>query len=326
MRSIQNSNHHPIIKLLIGEPTVMLSIGLNAAVLFLYGFPEVQHTPVGKFLEWLDYGFMVYFVLEAALKLRLLGVRGYFRGRWNRFDFFIVLAGIPLLLHPPFIASTSRAYAIAPLLRMGRLLRFVRVMRFVPNADHIGQGIVRALKASVGVFVVLFLLNLLLALGATMLFGDLEGAQPYFNDPLTSLYSLFKVFTVEGWYEIPDALVAGGATRVWVGIVRFYFVLSVLVGGILGLSLANAVFVDEMTTDNTDELEQMVTELRAELRTMREEVQQALYMMSVQNGGDWNGGERNDGKWNGSERRDSELPGAPMTGQRTNFVHQKPKE
>lgn len=311
MRPIQHSNYHPVIKLLIGESTVMLIIGLNAVVLFLYGFPAVQHSAAGKVLEWLDYSFMVYFVFEALLKIRLLGVRGYFRGNWNRFDFFIVLAGIPLLLHPPFAVNASSAYTVAPLLRMGRLLRFVRVLRFVPNAAHIGQGIVRSLKASVGVFIVLFLLNLLLALGATMLFSDLEGAQPYFSDPLTSLYSLFKVFTVEGWYEIPDALVAGGAAPIWVGIVRFYFVLSVLVGGILGLSLANAVFVDEMTTDNNDELEQMVSELRAELRTMRAEVQQALYMMSMQNGSDWH---------------ESDRTGAPFTGQRTDFLQQKPKE
>ena len=43
------------------------------------------------------------------------------------------------------------------------------------------------------------------------------------------------------------------------------FVLAVLVGGILGLSLANAVFVDEMTADNNDRLEQMVSDLREEL-------------------------------------------------------------
>ena len=48
-------------------------------------------------------------------------------------------------------------------------------------------------------------------------------------------------------------------------LVRGYFVLAVLVGGILGLSLTNAVFVDEMTADNNDRLEQMVSDLREEL-------------------------------------------------------------
>jgi voltage-gated sodium channel len=276
MSTIRNSNFHPLIKLLIGEPTVMSVIGLNGVALFLHAFPANQNNAFGEFLEWIDYGCMVYFVFEAALKIWLLGARGYFSSGWNRFDFFIVLAGIPLLLHPPFASEALSAYAIAPLLRMGRFLRFVRLLRFIPNASHIGQGIVRSLKASIGVFLVLLLLNFMLALGATMLFSGLDGADPYFGDPLTSIYSLFKVFTVEGWYEIPDTLADNGASPAWIGLLRFYFIVTVLVGGILGLSLANAVFVDEMTTDNNDDLEHMVTELRAELQLMRQELQNAL--------------------------------------------------
>ena len=58
------------------------------------------------------------------------------------------------------------------------------------------------------------------------------------------------------------------------GICGVYFVVAVAIGGLLGLSLANAVFVDEMTMDNTDELEakidrliDKVESLEAELKT-----------------------------------------------------------
>ena len=79
-----------------------------------------------------------------------------------------------------------------------------------------------------------------------MLFG---GTSPeHIGDPLRSAYSLFKVFTVEGWHEIPDDLKKNGADDVQVMLLRVYFVVAVLIGGILGLSLANAVFVDEMTS------------------------------------------------------------------------------
>jgi voltage-gated sodium channel len=43
-------------------------------------------------------------------------------------------------------------------------------------------------------------------------------------------------------------------------------------GGILGLSLANAVFVDQMIEDNNDALEAKVDRLTAEIRSLREEV------------------------------------------------------
>jgi len=276
MTTIRHSNFHPVIKRLIGEPTVMAVIALNAVVLFIYAFPEVHSTPFGEMLEWIDYVCMVYFVLEAVLKITLLGPKPYWDNAWNRFDFLIVVAGIPLLMHPPFVDGLIGPFAIAPLLRMGRFLRFIRVLRFIPNAAHIGRGVVRALKASVGVFLVWLLLNILLALGATMLFGDLHGAGPYFGNPVSSIYSLFKVFTIEGWYEIPDALAQNGTPRGWIALLRIYFIVAVLTGGILGLSLANAVFVDEMTTDNTDELEQMVVELRAELRAFRQEFQNTV--------------------------------------------------
>ena len=45
--------------------------------------------------------------------------------------------------------------------------------------------------------------------------------------------------------------------------------MCVMVGGILGLSLANAVFVDEMTIDNTRELEEKVDVLLEEMKAMR---------------------------------------------------------
>ena len=45
-----------------------------------------------------------------------------------------------------------------------------------------------------------------------------------------------------------------------------------LAGGILGLSLANAVFVDEMTADNTAKAEQLILELKEEIKSLRKDL------------------------------------------------------
>jgi len=267
---IIDSDHHLLIKLVIGEPIVLSIIALNVFAVFISAFPELPEVLRTTF-EWIDYICMVYFVIEAALKIRVLTFANYWRSSWNKFDLLIVILGIPLLFNPPLLGSPLGAYAIAPLLRMGRFLRFIRVMRFVPNAAHIWKGVVRALQASVGVFMVLFGLNLILAMGANLLFG--HSLPEYFGNPIISAYTLFKVFTVEGWYEIPDLLAENGAPSSEVWTMRIYFMMTVLVGGILGLSLANAVFVDEMTTDNNDELEEMVRNLTQELQAFREEFQ-----------------------------------------------------
>jgi len=265
---IIDSDHHPLIKFLIGEPIVLSVIAFNVFAVFVSAFPLLSDG-VRITFEWFDYVCMVYFVVEAILKIAVLRFRAYWRSAWNKFDFIIVLLGIPLLLSPPHLGDPLTVFAIAPLLRMGRFLRFIRVMRFMPNAGHIWEGIVRALKASVGVFMVLLGLNLILAMGANLLFGEI--LPQYFGNPIISAYTLFKVFTIEGWYEIPDLMAENGAPINQVWGMRIYFIITVLVGGILGLSLANAVFVDEMTTDNNDDLEAMVAELRKELESFRQE-------------------------------------------------------
>ena len=43
--------------------------------------------------------------------------------------------------------------------------------------------------------------------------------------------------------------------------IYFYFIIVVLTGGILGLSLVNSIFVDSMISDNNDELEKKIDNL-----------------------------------------------------------------
>ncbi|MEO0626289.1 MAG: hypothetical protein AAFY91_04830 [Bacteroidota bacterium] len=59
-------------------------------------------------------------------------------------------------------------------------------------------------------------------------------------------------------------------SAVTIGFTRFYFALLVLLGGIFGLSLANAVFVDEMTMDNNLELERKIDTLQSQIGELKE--------------------------------------------------------
>jgi voltage-gated sodium channel len=150
------------------------------------------------------------------------------------------------------------------------------VLRFIPNLDHLVAGIRRALRASVGVFLALVLINLILAVMATLMFRDVD--PEHFGNPIVAGYSIFQVFTVEGWNEIAEnladraSMTGGEDSDLLVAGIRAFFVLAVLVGGILGLSLANAVFVDEMIMDNTDELERKVDALTDEIRRLRDDL------------------------------------------------------
>ena len=258
------SNNKQRLDWLISEPLVLTIIGLNAVAIVLSGFSHIREH-FGEWITWVDYGCLLYFVAEAILKIRRNSFTNYWKRGWNKLDFIIVLGSSPLLLEP-IVGGSVQFFSIV---LVGRFLRFLRIMRFVPNSEKIWAGVSRALKASAAVFLTLLVLNIILAMGANALFGDV--APKHFGDPLKSAYTLFKVFTVEGWYEIPEEMAANGEDGGLVNMVRGYFVFAVFTGGILGLSLANAVFVDEMIADNNDRLEKMVTNLREELADKREQ-------------------------------------------------------
>ena len=244
------------------ETNMLIAIMINSIFIFIMYFPSMEDV---KWLEYIDHIFILIFVIEAIYKIRNGGWSAYWDSNWNRFDFIIVAGSLPSLLTSVLpVPDTS----LLIVLRLFRLLRLVRFLRFIPGITKILQGLGRALKASVFVILALFFLNILLALITCQFYGKI--APEYFGDPLISSYSIFQMFTVEGWNEIAENVAMQTDHPFLTGATRFYFVLVVLLGGIFGMSLANAVFVDEMTMDNNEVLEQKVDELKAELTALKE--------------------------------------------------------
>lgn len=251
---------------LIRERVVATVIVINAIALFLFAFegiPEALRTV----LYGVDYLCTLFFIVEIGTKIAFQGWSAFWDSGWNRFDFVVVAVSLPFVLSPVPYVDVPQFSSIL-LLRMSRLFRLFRTFQFIPNRKDLQQGIARALRASVGVFLALFLYVLTLSLFSHYLFQAYAPA--HFGNPLSSLYAMFQIFTVEGWYEIP-AVIAADASWQMAMFARAYFAFSVLTGGILGLSLANAVFVDEMVIDNTRPLEAEVKTLRKELDKQKTE-------------------------------------------------------
>ena len=118
-----------ILQFLVNEYLVITVILLNTTALILDGFPAI-HAQYGDMLHQFDVYCMLYYVFEVFVKTGILGFRGYWRSAWNRFDFIIVLLGLPLLVDP-FIEGEFKGAEIVLLLRMGRFLRFFRMLRFI---------------------------------------------------------------------------------------------------------------------------------------------------------------------------------------------------
>ncbi|WNJ20774.1 ion transporter [Pontibacter sp. G13] len=247
------------IRFFTAERTVAWVIILNAITLFLLSFNEWQDVML---LEAIDAACLVYFLMEAVLKIKLQGWERYWGDGWNRFDFVILIFTIPSLLL--LFRTEFLNLGIIFVFRIVRVLRFFKFIRFIPDIHELAAGIKRAFKASIFVVLAFFSFSFIISLISCRLFQDI--APHMFGDPVSSFYQIFKVFTIEGWYEIPEQIIRYGRLgEVESFFTKLYFILIVMAGGMFGLSIVNAIFVEEMVRDNNDELEAQVTRIERKL-------------------------------------------------------------
>lgn len=242
------------------ERLVMAVILVNTAVILI--------DASGIKWPWLtaiDLACSLFFIVEMALKMRHDGVLGYWRRGWNILDGTLVLLSVPSIV-ASFLPVTDLSFLL--ILRLLRAFRFFRVIHFFPNAEQLGRNFRKAIRESLSLFAGYLLIILVFAILSTSLFG--QAAPQYFGTPWESIYSVFRLFTIEGWYDIPDAVAAAYGTWGVLG-VRLYFVLLLILGGVIGLSLINSVFVDAMVSDNNGEILQRIDELEAKIDELLKE-------------------------------------------------------
>ncbi len=242
-------------RILLNDISILVLIIINSIVIFLSGFGF--EPPINYILSFIDNFISILFIAEVLIKIRTYGLRVYFSGGWDIFDFSLVLISFPSLLVFTFgFEFSDLSYLLT--LRTLRAFKVFRFFKFIPNIDKLLSGVVRAIKSSVLVLVSFVLYIFVVGVLSHSLFGYSE----FFTDPGTSIYSILKIFTLEGWYEIPDIIVEESNTMTSTFFIRLYFIVILLTGGVFGLSLVNSIFVDAMVSDNNDDLEKKVDELK----------------------------------------------------------------
>ena len=209
-------------------------------------------------LSWL---FMIYFILEAVFKIKDQGWVDYISSFWNFFDFSIVIVSVIILL------TQNDSIGGVIYLRIFRILTLAKLIRFIPNSEHIIRGLIRAIKASQAILIMLAIMLIFFSLLGFTLFSDVIPV--YFGDPLRSMNTIFMIFTIENWGIVPDE--ARHLNQDYHYYAVNAFVITVLVlGGFIALSLANAILVDEMVSDNNDPLIEEIELLKKELSDIKE--------------------------------------------------------
>lgn len=250
-------------RIFMNDHVILGVILLNAVVVYLQE-SGVSH-PV---IFGLDIACTLIFVAEMVVKHIELGAKSYWRDGWNRMDGILVIVSLPSLV-TPFVDASSVDFSVLLTLRLMRVLRFFRVLHFFPKISQIGAGLKRALRDSGVVLLGFFILLFIFGMINCSLYREV--APQYFATPLDAIYSVFRIFTVEGWYEIPDAIMA--ATSPLIGkLSRLYFCFLLGAFGLLGMSFINSVFVDAMVEDNNDDVKYQLDRIERRLEQMEEKL------------------------------------------------------
>ena len=217
---------------------------VNTITIFIGGYFNASRTFV-----WIDSFFTLLFLSEAIVKINVYGWKDYWCDGWNKFDFIITLVAIPSLMN--IFYNTGYATNILLSLRTLRVFKSFRLLKFIPNISGLLKGIGVAIKTSFIVCVAFAILLLIISILSSTIFGKIS--PELFGDPGLSLFTIFRLFTGDGWSEIPNEIAANSSELVG-RLSRIVFAILFFVGGVLGLSLVNSIFVDALAGDNNDEV------------------------------------------------------------------------
>ena len=234
-------------RIFLNNRFILLLIFINALLIFLDGF-NYGSAYIHKAISLSDHIITALFLVEMVVKIKSWSWKTYISSNWDRMDFILILLSVPSLIVYAFqIDGLHLEFLLV--LRVLRVFKSFRFIKFVPGINELLTGIQRALKTSfivlAGFFIYLFIVSVL----SCYLFREVS--PDAFADPLSSFYSTFKVFTMEGWYEIPEKIAEQLSFQMGF-FTKLYFIFILLSGGIFGLSLVNSIFVDAMVSDNND--------------------------------------------------------------------------
>lgn len=274
---------NPIKKIFLNDKIIFSLISINAVIIFLQGFPT---DTIG---EQAHYAFMliddlisICFLIEVIIKSRHFGLKEYLKPVWNKFDVFIIILSLPPLFARIFVDDVTANIGFLLVFRVFRVFKFFRFIQFFPQVEHIFRSIREALRASFVVLVVFFVLIFIMSILSCYMYQNI--APEYFRDPIVSYYSMFKIFTIEGWNTIPDKIAnSERVTDLQAFFTKFYFATILVFGGIIGLSIVNSIFVDAMVSDNNDELEEKVGLMQEDMSALKEKVDQILILLEKDN-------------------------------------------
>lgn len=240
-------------KLFLNDNFILALIVLNSLLIFYLSFIGTTNLVI----VGIDHLFTAAFVFEMVVKISYYK-KDFFKRKSYVFDFVIILITVLSL-----IFSFDLEYLL-----IIRLFRCFRLYKIIPNYSSLIKNFKVAIKASIGLIFGMAICMVILGIILCNVYKDI--APEYFNTPGESIYNVFRLISIEGWYDIPndiaDKMVAN---PVLYYITKYLFVIIVFMG-ILGLSFVTSIFSDKMAEDNNDEVMKKLNEIERLLKERNE--------------------------------------------------------
>ena len=203
-------------------------IVVNAIVLGLETFPAVMES-YSDLLVTINSVLYGIFVVELVLRIASYGRRpwDFFKSGWNVFDFIII--GGALI---PGLRDNAQ------ILRLLRLGRIVRLIRFLPDARVLIYSVVRSIPPLGSIVVLTFLLVFVYGMLGWSLFG--EALPQSWGTVTRSMLTLFVLLTLENF---PTYLEEASAVSPWATV---FFVSYVLIAAFVIFNLLIGIIISSM--------------------------------------------------------------------------------
>ncbi|XP_074971511.1 voltage-dependent L-type calcium channel subunit alpha-1S-like [Phalacrocorax aristotelis] len=227
---------------------VILLVALNTlSIASEHHFQPEWLTRVQDNASWV---LLALFVAEMLLKMYALGLRQYFMSLFNRFDCFVVCAGI---LEAILVELGSLSPLGISVLHCIRLLRIFKITRYWTSLSNLVASLLNSVRSIASLLLLLFLFIIVFALLGMQLFGgkfdfeDMEVRRSTFDNFPQALISVFQILTGEDRNSIMyDGIMAYGGPSFPGMLVCIYFIILFVCGNYILLNVFLAIAVDNL--------------------------------------------------------------------------------
>lgn len=255
-------------KIFYNDNIIYILILLNVVVIYLHSFSIL--APYYFAFDLIDSLFTLFFCVEICVKISSYkdqNLRSYFKSSWNKIDFVSILLSLPSL--GALFVNDLEMFAGFTVLRSLRIFKLLRIIEYIPDGKRISLQLYKAFKGVGFIMFTFFIYTTIISLVSLSLFK--RYAPEYFANAFESFYTIFKIFSGDGFSDVVKEI-QSHASPLFIAFAKFYFVFIVFTGSILGLSLINSIFIDQMNQINkvadSEEIK-LLKELKKEIEELK---------------------------------------------------------